>query len=151
MAATSEPTLPFRDFPGTGDPAHLLPASNELNAPFFEGLREGRLALQGCSGCGRLRYPIGPVCPYCGGEAFAWKALSGKGIIHSWIRYRRSYLPALESLIPYVVIVVALDEGARIFGRLAEASEKPYVGMPVRAIVERWPGGECVHAFVQAV
>jgi uncharacterized OB-fold protein len=151
MAATSEPALPFRDFPGTGKLAHLLPAANEQNAPFFDGLREGRLALQGCSGCGRPRYPFGPVCPYCGGEAFGWQALSGNGVIHSWIRYQRSYLPELEPLMPYVVVAVGLAEGARIFGRLAEASEEPYVGMPVRAIVERWPGGECVHAFVQAV
>ena len=151
MAASSEQALPVRDFPGTGDPAHLLPAPNEQNAPFFDALRKGRLAVQRCGGCGRLRYPIGPVCPYCGGETFDWQALAGKGVVHSWIRYQRSYLPEFEPLIPYVVLAVALDEGPRIFGRLAEASEEPYVGMPVRAIVERWPGGECVHAFVQAV
>jgi uncharacterized OB-fold protein len=51
---------------------------------------------------------------------------------------------------PYVVLSVELDEGARIFGRLADRELEPEIGMRVAAIVERWPGGEHVHAFVPA-
>jgi uncharacterized OB-fold protein len=143
-------SLEVRDFPGAGDPGHLLPPRTVQNAPFFDALGEGRLVLQRCDGCSRLRQPVGPVCPYCGGEAFDWQALSGNGTVHSWVRYQRSYLPEFEPLMPYVVLSVALEEGPRIFGRLA-AEADPYAGMPVAAIVERWPGGQCVHAFVPSV
>jgi uncharacterized OB-fold protein len=146
--------LPVRAFPGTGDLAPLLPPQTELSAPFFDALREGLLVLQRCSGCNRLRGQIGPVCPYCRGEGFSWQALSGTGAVHSWIRYRRSYLPEFEPLLPYVVLCVTLDEGPRIFGRLidhdagAEAPD-PFPGMPVETVIEQWQDGGAVHAFTR--
>jgi uncharacterized OB-fold protein len=152
MATRSERTLPERAFPGTGELAPLLPPATAQTAPFFEALADGRLALQRCSGCGRVRNPVGPVCPSCGSESASWETLSGHGTVHSWIRYRRSYLPQFEPLMPYVVLCVTLDEGARIFGRLVDdaSGEDPNAGMPVEAVVERWPGGGAVHAFTRA-
>ena len=143
-------TLELREFPGAGDPSGLLPPPSEQSAPFFDALRQGRLVLQRCDGCARLRSPIAPVCPYCGGEAFGWQELSGRGTVHSWVRYRRSYLPELEPLMPYAVLSVELEEGVRIYGRFADEGE-PEIALPVQAIVERWPGGHCVHAFVRTV
>ena len=138
--------LELREFPGAGDPSYLLPPPSE----FLSALREGRLVLQGCDACGRLRYPIAPVCPYCGGEAFAWQELSGRGTVHSWARYHRSYLPEFEPLMPYAVVSVELEDGVRIYGRFADGGE-PEIGLAVQAIAERWPGGQCVHAFARAV
>ena len=87
------------------------------------------------------------VCPYCAGEGFSWEALSGRGTVHSWIRYQRPYLDEFAPLMPYSVLTVGLEEGARLFGRLADAEVEPWIGMPVQAIIERWPGGRCIHAF----
>jgi uncharacterized OB-fold protein len=144
--------LEIRAFPGAGDPTALLPPRSRLSAPHHDALREGRLVLQACDGCTRLRHPIAPVCPYCGARAFAWRRCSGGGSIHSWVRFRRSYLAQFEPLMPYEVLCVALAEGPRMFGRLADADSghEPFVGMAVRAIVERFPSGECVVAFVPA-
>jgi uncharacterized OB-fold protein len=152
MATRSDGALRVADFPGAGELAPLLPPATAQSAPFFDALREGRLVLQRCSGCGRVRAPIGPVCPYCGDESAAWATLSGRGTVHSWIRYRRSYLPEFEPLMPYVVLCVALEEGARLFGRLVDddAGGDPYPGMPVEAVVERWPDGGVVQAFTRA-
>jgi uncharacterized protein len=138
--------LELREFPGVGDPAYLLPPPSEL----LSALRDGRLVLQRCDACGRFRYPVAPVCPYCGGEALAWQELSGRGTVHSWARYHRPYLPEFEPLLPYAVLSVELEEGVRIYGRFADDGE-PEIGLAVQAIVERWPGGDCVHAFVRAV
>ena len=54
---------------------------------------------------------------------------------------------------PYDVLCVALAEGPRMFGRLAGApgAAEPWIGMPVRAIVERFAGGDCAVAFVAGV
>lgn len=140
--------LEQRDFPGTGDPTRLLPLENADIAPFTAGLRAGRLVLQRCRGCGRIRWPLAPVCPYCRSAELDWQELSGLGAVHSWVRYGRSYLPEFEPLMPYVVLSVALAEGPRMFGRLCDAGVEPYIGMPVRAIVERFAGGGRMAAFV---
>jgi hypothetical protein len=147
-AKRADPRLSLREFPGAGDPAHLLPPRSSDSAPFWDGLRERRLTLQFCGDCGRSRYPVAPVCPHCTGRCFQWRPLSGSGTVHSWIRYHRAYLPEFEPLMPYHVLCVALDGGPRMFGRLADAPADPWIGMPVQAIVERFPGGECVPAFI---
>jgi uncharacterized OB-fold protein len=140
--------LEIRAFAGAGDPAALMPPQSRQTAPHREALREGRLVLQACDDCGRLRHPVAPVCPYCGGRAFGWRHLSGAGSVHSWVRFHRSYLAEFEPLMPYVVLCVELAEGPRMFGRLAAAATEPFIGMAVRAIAERFPSGECVVAFV---
>jgi uncharacterized OB-fold protein len=151
MATRPDGALHVAEFAGPGELAPLLPSPTAQNAPFFDGLRRGRLTLQRCSSCGRIRAPIAPVCPYCGGEPAEWAELSGRGTVHSWIRYRRSYLPEFEALLPYVVLCVALEEGPRLFGRLVgDARDDPYHGMPVEAVVERWPDGGVVQAFTRA-
>lgn len=147
MAANVSEPLELREFAGTGDPGRLLPLVTRENAPFFDGLRARTLTLQVCAACVRARFPVGPVCPNCGSRSFEWRALSGRGTIHSWLRYRRSYLAEFEPLMPYVVACVQLEEGARIFGRLAGGHPEPEIGHPVRAIVERWAGGQLTHAF----
>jgi uncharacterized OB-fold protein len=147
-AKRADGRLEVRAFPGSGNPAHLLPPANRDVAPFWDGLRDGRLSLQRCRECGRPRFPVAPVCPYCGGRFWDWRSMDGKGTVHSWIRYHRGYLPEFEPLMPYDVLCVALDEGPRIFGRLAGEGPDPWIGMPVQAIVERFPGGECVPAFI---
>jgi uncharacterized OB-fold protein len=141
--------LELREFPGGGgDGAALLPPRTRENAPHWDGLRERRLLLQRCGACGRARYPVAPVCPHCGSSDHSWQPLSGGGSVHSWVRYRRAYLPEFEALIPYDVLCVALDDGPRVFGRLiGEAVEEPSIGMAVQALVERFAGGDCVLAF----
>lgn len=140
--------LEQREFAGAGDPARLLPPHGDDGAPFADGLRQRKLVLQRCGRCERFRYPVAPVCPYCDSEAHAWRELSGRGTVHSWIRYHRCYLSEFEPLMPYEVLAVTLAEGPRIFGRLCDRGLEPYIGMSVRAIVERCPSGACVPAFV---
>ena len=141
--------LTVREFPGGGDPAYLLPPRNRDVAPFWDALREGRLTLQRCRDCGRARFPVAPVCPHCAGRSCDWQPLSGRGTVHSWIRYHRGYLPEFEPLMPYDVLCVSLDEGPRVFGRLlhGEGDGAPEIGMAVQALVERFAGGDCVLAF----
>jgi len=139
--------LEITDFPGSGDPSHLLPRATRLNEPYFAGLAEGRLRLQRCTACGHARYPVAPACPRCATSGGRWDELAGTGSVHSWIRYRRSYLPEFEPLMPYVVLCVALDDGPRMVGRLARAGGDPAIGGRVRAVVERLPSGRHTLAF----
>lgn len=134
-----------REFPL--DPSALLPALTPDNAPHWDALARGELHLQACAECSRLRFPIAPVCPYCRGTAFTWRAISGRGIIYSYVRYHRSYLPEFEDLMPYVVASVELVEGPRIFARLLGRDVAPRIGDAVEMVIEQWPDGRCVPVF----
>jgi uncharacterized OB-fold protein len=129
------------------DPSQLLPAITPDNEAFWNGLAQGYLQLQACDGCGKVRNPIAPVCPYCQSNEWQWKRLSGRGTIFSFVRFHRSYLPEFEDLMPYFVATVELEEGARMFGRLSGSDLDPRIGQAVNLIIERWPDGRCVAAF----
>ena len=88
-----------------------------------------------------------PVCPYCRSSTWAWREVSGAGTIFSFVRFHRSYLSEFADLMPYVVLTVQLDEGARMFGRLVDGGVEPRIGLPVGLVIEQWPNGRCVHAF----
>jgi uncharacterized OB-fold protein len=128
--------------------ADLLPDATADTAPFYEALDDGRFDLQECSSCGRLRYPIAPLCPYCFDEGLRWRSCDGGGVIHSWVRYHRAFVAAFEPLVPYVVVTVQLDEGPRVYGRLLGITiEAVAIGDRVEAIVERSHDGRGVLAF----
>jgi uncharacterized OB-fold protein len=149
----SEGRLEMVEAPVAAGLGHLLPPLTAQTAPFVDAQRDCRLALQRCNVCSRVRAPVGPVCPECRSGEASWETLSGRGAVHSWIRYARPYLPELEPLMPYVVLCVALAEGPRVFGRLREhpgALPDPYAGMPVEAVVEHWPDGVAMYAFIRA-
>jgi hypothetical protein len=134
-----------REFPV--DPSGLLPAVTPDNTHHWDALASGELHLQACRECLRVRFPIAPVCPYCRAARWEWRAMSGRGSVYSFVRYHRSYLPEFEDLMPYVVAVVELEEGARLFARLFGGDGAPRIGQPVDMVIEQWPDGRCVPVF----
>lgn len=142
--------LDLLDFPGQHDSHRVRPLISADAQPHFDGLLRGELLLQRCAACQRWRYPPGPVCTCCGATDARWQPLSGRGSIHSWVRYHRSFLPEFDGLIPYVVAAVRLEEGPVLFGRLRGGDQDVQMGAHVRAVVERWSDGFAGLAFVQA-
>jgi hypothetical protein len=124
----------------------IVPPVTPSNAPFWTALKEGRLVGQFCTSCKSARFPVGPICPYCGSDDFNWRELSGEGTVFSWVCYHRSYMPEFADLMPYVVVLVELAEGIRLFGRYI-SSGSPSIGAPVRVAIERWSDGACVPVF----
>jgi uncharacterized OB-fold protein len=141
------PELELLPFPGDVPGAPLLPPRESDTAPYYEALDAGRLSLQRCSACRRRRYPIAPACPHCGAADHIWETVGGTGVVHSWVRYHRAFLPAFEPLVPYVVLSVELDAGPRMFGRLVDSGLTPRTGEPARMVLERWSDGCLVPAF----
>ena len=141
--------LPVLDFPGVAADARLVPVPTADMAPFEAALAERVLRLQACSACGRVRFPVAPVCPHCGGAGAEWREVDGRGHVHTWARYHRAFAPEFEPLVPYSVLCVELDAGVRLFGRFT-AETAPELGQRVQAAVERWPEGRLVLAFAPA-
>lgn len=148
--AAIPPDLPIRPFPGAFPLGELVCPPNAAFQPQRDALAQGRLVFQVCGDCGRWRGLVAPVCPFCGGRSASWAASQGSGRVVSWVRYHRAYLDAFKPLVPYVVLCVELDEGVRIFGRLARVEGDPVIGMRVSAIIERWEEGGHAPAFVLA-
>jgi uncharacterized OB-fold protein len=87
--------------------------------PYWDALREHRIALQRCNACQRVRFPPMPGCPYCGARGHEQVDVSGKGRVYSFVRVHRALTPAMEGEVPYVVAVVQLDDnGPRMIGRV---------------------------------
>jgi uncharacterized protein len=95
-------------------PPKPVPLRTRDNAPFLDGLREGRVLLQRCTACERLRYPAARHCPSCLSEQQQWVAVSGRGHVYSFIIVHQVYQAAFGDEVPYNVVVVQLDEGPRI-------------------------------------
>lgn len=130
----------------------LLPLQDEDGAPFWEGTLAGELRMQACGGCGRLRFPPRPMCPWCRSMDVQWKTMSGQGTIWSFVVAHPPLLPAYAELAPYNVVVVALDEDPtlRLVGNVIASEDGPVnevdpatieIGMPVRAVFQELAPG----------
>jgi uncharacterized protein len=92
------------------------PAITHDNAFFFEGARQGRLLIQRCESCGRLRHPPRPACPWC--RSFEWDTVSatGKGSVFSFVVVHHPQVPGFDYPLP--IAVVELEEGTRLVADL---------------------------------
>ncbi|MFI5254649.1 MAG: Zn-ribbon domain-containing OB-fold protein [Candidatus Limnocylindrales bacterium] len=116
----------------------VLPTLSDLNRPFWEACAAGQLVLQVCEPSGHIRYPISEVCPRCLSPHFHWQPLSGRGEILSWVVFRRAYHPFWAPLVPYVVALVQLREGPRMFGNVVPLDRQDIaVGDAVQVTFER--------------
>ena len=73
-----------------------------------------------CGTCGARWCRALPGCPACGGEQLSLVETTGVGSVYSWVTVRRALDPAFVESVPYTVLVVDLDDGGRINGRLLD-------------------------------
>jgi uncharacterized protein len=79
--------------------------------PFWDACREKRLILQCCDATGKFWFPPSPVSPYTGSEEWKWRAVSGRGVLWSFVVFHRAYFEGFRDSLPYTVAMVQLDEG----------------------------------------
>jgi uncharacterized OB-fold protein/acyl dehydratase len=116
-------------------PLRPRPALTHDNRFFFEGARQGKLLIQRCTQCGRLRHPPRPACAQC--RSFEWDTVesSGRGTVYSFVVNHYPQVPAFDY--PLVVALVELDEGTRLIANLeGVAPSEVRIGMPVAATFE---------------
>jgi uncharacterized OB-fold protein len=116
-------------------PAKPKPKVSELSRPFWEAAAEGRLVLQSCAACGKVRHYPRFLCDACYSDAVAWKPASGRGAIHSWTVAHYAYHPAFAPELPYTLVTVDLEEGVRALGRW-RSDKTPSIGQPVQGAFE---------------
>jgi len=107
-----------------------ISALDHDNAAYFGYCAKGELRLQRCRPCGLIRAPPGPACPWCAASDFEWVSLNGRGKVYSYTEVRHAVQPAFLPYLPYVALLVELDEqraqpsdheALRLIGNLALA------------------------------
>jgi uncharacterized OB-fold protein len=109
----------------------LVPPADGESAGFWEGTEACELRIQACTTCGRLRHPPRPMCPWCRSTGRAWRPVSGRGTLWSFVAPHPPLLPGYAELSPYNVAVVAIaeDESIRLLGNLVPSSVVPSTGV----------------------
>ena len=106
------------------------PAKSRDNAFFWEGVAEGRLLIQRCSACQRLRHPPGLMCPHR--YSLDWDTLEacGRGRVYSFVVAHHPAIPPFEP--PNLIVLVELEEGTRLVSNLLGVDPAAAeIGMPV--------------------
>jgi uncharacterized protein len=106
------------------------PILTEDNHSFWDAAREHRLVTQECRGCGRLRHPPRPMCPYCHSLDCKIVDLDGEGVVYSYAILHHPQNPAFEY--PVIAALVDLAEGVRVVSNLVDTDPAEVaIGMPV--------------------
>lgn len=152
MATQAAPT-------GGGAEGLLVPLGDEESEGFWAGTAAGELRVQFCGACGVPRLPPRVMCPECQSTARAWRAVSGRGTIWSFVVVHPPVLPAFAPYAPFPVITVTLEEkpSLRMVGNLVTAPGGAInevdpgtivIGEPVRVVFSARTGADGTSVFL---
>ncbi len=111
------------------------PLTTAANAPYWQGLREHRLLIQRCSGCGKLRHYPRPMCDECYAMEYDWQEIDRRGSVYSWAVTHHPFHPAFKREVPYVTVTAELADGIRIQAPLV-ANEADQLAAGAAVVVE---------------
>lgn len=116
--------------------AKPLPVIDHHNRPYWEGTQAHELRLLECDDCSHIRFQTFSTCPHCGSDKRHWICASGNGTVWSWTRFHKTYFAGFARDMPYVVVVIELDEGPKLFANMADMRMPPKIGKRVKAVFE---------------
>jgi uncharacterized OB-fold protein len=131
-------------------PERLGPTVTPDTRFFWDGLKDGRLLIQRCGGCGVLRHPPRPMCPHC--RSLAWTPVesTGRGVVVSAVQPRHPRFPWFDD--GYVVAIVELDDGIRLVTDLVDApADTDPIGTRVAVRFAEFAGGLVLPLFAPEV
>lgn len=97
-----------------------VPVPDADTLPFWEGCAKRELRIQRCGSCGKWLWQPRPVCSSCQTPDPVWTRVSGDGTVASWMVMRPPTLPAYADRVPFVILLVELDQGVRLIGYLVD-------------------------------
>jgi uncharacterized OB-fold protein len=110
---------------------------------YNEALKEGRLLGLKCRDCGAITVPPKMVCYKCAGTDLEVVELNGGGKIRTFTTVFVTS-EGREAEVPYVIVMVELDDGPWVMGNLEDidpkAASMELVGKKVRMGSKVFPG-----------
>ncbi len=117
-------------------------------APYWEGVALGELRYQVCLDCGKAIFYPRTVCPNCLSEKLEWRNSLGRGEVYAFTVVRRAPDANFAQRVPYVVALVALDEGFRMMTNVVGCSpDQVKVGMRVAVVFGQGVDGQPLPYF----
>lgn len=104
-------------------PERPMPVPTRESQAYWEGLREGKLMLQHCAACGKVRHYPRPVCPHCFSMESEFKPAPLTGKVHTWTVCHHPFNFFFKAQAPYIVALVDMDAGVRINAPLRGIAE----------------------------
>lgn len=98
--------------------------------PFWSAVGRNELVFPRCRECGRWHWYPGPGCRCGHDEEFEWHPVRAEGVIFSFTRVERAFLPS-GSDPPYTVVLVEFDDapGLRLVTNLVgDGADAPAIG-----------------------
>lgn len=129
------------------------PHVDGLGAEFWEGVRAHELRVQFCEACDKFQWGPEWICHRChSGQSLVYRTVDPRGRIYSWERVWYPVHPALQTGVPYLVVLVELPGAGdiRMVGNLLGDAEQPVViGAEVTAVFEDHDDAEAPFTLVQ--
>jgi uncharacterized protein len=117
--------------------ARQIPLANRDTKPFWDGCLRDELLLQRCTVCQAFRHPPSPICHVCLSDQHEWVRASGRGTIYTFVVVHQPLAKGWETLVPYVVAVIDLDEGPKFLTNMVNVVPGDVaIGMPVEVVFE---------------
>ena len=115
-----------------------LPNPTHEDKEFWFAAKRHELLLKKCHDCGAYVWFTDPMCTECQSMEMDWVPSEGKGTIFTFnIVYRNFTRGYTDEDLPYINVIVELDEGARMFANLVDCKpEDVKIDMPVELFFE---------------
>ena len=130
----------------------LVPSPTPDTQPYWDGLNEGRLRLQRCADCGKVRhYPAAGVRCLLLDERRTGSTPPASGTVHSWTITHHAFHPGFKGDLPYMLLTVDLAEGVRMNAQARGIDAATLrVGLPVKVAFEHAKDDLTLPVFVAA-
>jgi uncharacterized OB-fold protein len=96
----------------------LAPVGDADATEFWAAVADGVLIVSVCGACGKRWLPPLATCPRCGSSDVAAEPAPAAARLYSWSVIHMAVDPVFGSETPYVVGLVELADGARLYGRI---------------------------------
>ncbi|NDZ18847.1 hypothetical protein C7T35_37930 [Variovorax sp. WS11] len=127
------------------------PEPNGDSRPYWDAAREGRLLIRSCTSCGRMHFMPRHLCPHCWSDVLQWVESRGDGVVHTFSVIHRAPTPAFAAGAPYVIAMIDLDEGPRMFANvIGESALAVRIGDRVKVTFEDRGDGARLPQFRRA-
>ena len=104
----------------SAQPLPPRPVPDRDTQPFWDAVAERRLVAPRCTKCGRFVWQPRPICPWCQAPDPEWVEVGPRGRVVSWTVLHPPVLPVWTEQLPFVVLLVEVEDGVRMIGQLAD-------------------------------
>ena len=125
-----------------------VPAIDPDSQPYWDGAKEGRLMIQRCKATGQTFLYSRQLAPGVVDSEVEWIEASGRGTIYSYTVARRPAGQPFADDVPYVIVSVELEEGARVMSNLVTADpDSVAIGQAVEVVFDAVSGDLTIPKF----